>query len=266
MVGESPVRTADATARQGVERIVASLRWPTLLRCFLRTYLVGANFNPRGLQNMGLAYAMDPGLRALYENGRMLRRARKRYLHHYNTHPWWTPLLVGCFLHLEQRLEAGGLTPQNIISIRQTVTYTLSAIGDSFFGGSLLVGWALGAVVFLMQGMYAAAVLWLAGSLILLQVFKIWLFWVGVSQGMGFLQRLKRWNLINWGRRVKIGNALLALGIVWQVFPVALPEWAIVLWAGMLTVLAGLAARSRVWREIWIIGLCVVALVGMLGV
>ena len=244
---------------------MASLHWPTLLRCFLRTYLVGANFNPRGLQNMGLAYAMDPGLQAIFPASRELRRARKRYLQHYNTHPWWTPLLVGCFLHLEQRLEAGGLTPQNILTLRQTVTYTLSAIGDSFFGGSLLVTWALATVILLMQGAYGAAMGWFALSWLGLQVFKVWLFWVGYSQGMGFLQRLKRWNLINWGRRLKIGNALLVLAIIWQIYPLALPPWGMAVWAGGLTFLAALAARSRSWRELWILGLCAVGLAGMLG-
>lgn len=32
-----------------------------LLRVFLRTYMVGATFNTKGMQNVGLAYVMDPG-------------------------------------------------------------------------------------------------------------------------------------------------------------------------------------------------------------
>ena len=48
-----------------------------LLRIFLRTYMVGATFNTKGMQNVGLAYIMDPGLRALYAaDPRALRRAR----------------------------------------------------------------------------------------------------------------------------------------------------------------------------------------------
>ena len=38
----------------------------TLLRIFLRTYLVGATFNTKGMQNVGLAYIMDPALQTLF--------------------------------------------------------------------------------------------------------------------------------------------------------------------------------------------------------
>ena len=44
-----------------------NLTYRDLLSCFWRTYLVGAGFNTRGLQNIGLSYAMDPGLRAIHD-------------------------------------------------------------------------------------------------------------------------------------------------------------------------------------------------------
>jgi PTS system mannose-specific IID component len=244
---------------------VPDIHWPTLLRCFLRTYLVGANFNLRGLQNMGLAYAMDPGLKELYPVGTDLRQARKRYLYHYNTHPWWTPLLVGCFLNLEKRLEAGGLSPQNFISIRQTLTYTLSAIGDSFFGGSFLVTWSLLAALVLICGHFGLALGLLVASWILLQVFKAWIFCLGVSQGMGFLGRLRQWDLINWGQRLKILNAVLVLVLLCRLLPLEQSPLLVLGWGLGLTTLGGLATRSFIGREVWITSFSVLALVAMFG-
>ena len=36
-----------------------------LFSVFFRTYLVGAAFNTKGLQNIGFSYVVEPGLRAI---------------------------------------------------------------------------------------------------------------------------------------------------------------------------------------------------------
>ena len=64
-----------------------------LSQVFLRSYLIGACFNTRGLQNVGLAYAIDPGLKAIHAEPIALQQARKRSLQVFNTHPYWTCLL-----------------------------------------------------------------------------------------------------------------------------------------------------------------------------
>lgn len=195
------------------------LNGKTLISCFLRTYLVGAAFNTRGMQNIGLSYAMEPGLSALYDDAKRLRRARKRYLRHYNTHPFWSPMLVGFFLFLEVKIAQNILSEESLSEIKETTVYTLSAIGDAFFGGSLFVFWSLSTALLALNGLVGWALGWTVLWLVCFQLFKGYTFLHGLKDGLSFLQRLKRWDMINWSGRVKIANALL-LVILWiSIFP-----------------------------------------------
>jgi len=190
----------------------------TLLRCLARCYVTGGAFNTRGLQNIGLAYVMEPGLRAIYLDPAELGSAWQRYLKVYNTHPFWTPLLAGIFLSLETKI-ARGLVPADMLEkVKGTTAFTLSALGDSFFGGSVSVAWALITCCLVAMGAPWAAFWFGAACFASLQVFRAATLLLGFRQGFLVLQMVKRWDLINWGRRVKVCNAvfLLALwGVVW---------------------------------------------------
>jgi PTS system mannose-specific IID component len=222
----------------------------TLLGCFLRTYMVGAAFNTRGMQNVGLIFAMEPGLRAVYPDARARQRARKRYLSHYNTHMFWTPLLVGIFLSLEDKISRGLFPPQVLESVKNTTVYTLSAIGDSVFGGTLLVFWSLSTVAMYLTGLESLALVWAVVWFAALHVFKLGTFIVGYREGLKFLTRLKRWNLINWGRRLKMVNAALLSVVLYLVWPA--PQFPL-LWVGAVAVLlvwSVTVSRFRLSREL----------------
>lgn len=230
-----------------------------LLRIFLRTYLVGATFNTKGMQNVGLAYVMEPGLRALHAgNSVLLKQARGRYLKHYNSHPFWTPLLVGIFLSMEKKIALGLLSGDILPKLRSTTVYTLSALGDSFFGGSFLVLWSLVCANLAVAGRIWLLLAWICLCLGALQLFKAYTFGRGYAQGLSFLQRLKSWNLIDWGRRLKFANALLVALFVVQVSPEG-GAWVVVwaLGAGLLALASALRAKNR------ILVLAVVALFGL---
>ena len=226
-----------------------------LLQIFLRTYMVGATFNTKGMQNVGLAYIMEPGLRALYAaEPRALKRARGRYLKHYNTHPFWTPLLVGIFLSMEKKIARGMLPPDILPKLRSTTVYTLSALGDSFFSGSFLVLWSLVGVNLALAGCTGTLVVWICLCLCGLQLFKMYTFARGYAQGLSFLQRLKSWNLIDWGQRLKLINSVLVALFVLQAAP-AEGLWTLASAAG-----AGLLALAGFMRE-WDRSLLLAALV-----
>lgn len=221
-----------------------------LLACLARTWVVGAAISTRGMKNLGLSFAMDPGLSAIYGEGETLRLARLRYAQHYNTHPFWTPLLVGIFLGMEKKISRGLLTVELYESVRGTTIYTLSAIGDSFFGGSVLVLWSLTtACLFLSDHGTAAVVLGLS-CFAALAVFKAVTFWLGFKEGLNVLHRLGRWNLINWGRRFKLVNAalLVAVWILAWPGPIVWYEWT---GAGVLfTAASALVLSTGLSREI----------------
>lgn len=186
---------------------------------FLRTYLVFAAFNMRGLQNVGFMYIMEPGLKAIHSGQPALRRARGRYVRHYNCHPFWTPFVAGMYLRAEDDMTKGILPEQSFATVKETAANTLSAIGDSVFGGTLLVTWGL-LCGFLVIGGQEGAALAVSGLLFAgLQFFKLCSFVAGIQYGLSALFWLKRLDLINWGDRFKLVNAFLLLLILAQLAP-----------------------------------------------
>ncbi|MDL2210509.1 PTS system mannose/fructose/sorbose family transporter subunit IID [Desulfovibrio sp. OttesenSCG-928-O18] len=192
---------------------------PTLLLVFLRTYMVGAAFNMRGLQNVGFIHAIEPGLKAIHHDPAALRKARNRYVRHYNCHPYWTPLVAGMFLRTESDIAEGRMTAEAFNSIRDTAANTLSALGDSVVGGTILVTWALATAFLIIGNQVGAAVVFTLAALGTLQIFKLCVFVAGLRYGLTALFWLRRWDLINWGDRIKLCNALLLLFILAQCIP-----------------------------------------------
>lgn len=197
----------------------------TFLKCFWRSFFIGASFNTRGLQNIGLIYALDPGLKAIYPKKEDLQKARKRYVKLHNCHPFWTPLLVGIFLFLEQKLAQNIIEKSFYNKVRPTVVYTLSALGDSFFGGSLLPFWSLLTVLFLVLHWYKAAFFLGLILFIGLQIFKFYTFFLGLKYGFSALSILKKWDLINLGQYLKIINSGLILVLLVFIWPFNLNFW-----------------------------------------
>ncbi len=233
-----------------------------LVACFLRTYLVAAAFNRRGMQNIGLVYAMEPGLEAIYPDPETRRLARMRYAYHYHSHLFWTPLLVGAFLSIEMLIARGQFPAKLLENVKNTTTYTLSGLGDSFFGGSLLVFWSLSACCLVMAGLELYAAIWLAVLFVLLQIFKLCTFIMGLMWGLKSLHVMKGWDLIDWGQRIKCANAVLAATALYLAWPAPL-DWSWYL-AGVLVLSAAawLVARTHLSREI-LAYLALAALAGM---
>ena len=220
------------------------------LRCFLRSYMVGAGFNSRGLQNIGFSYAMEPGLRAIHaQDPEALKRARRRYVGIYNSHPFWAACLVGICLSMERLVAGDRMPPAMLKKVRTTTTYTLSAIGDSVFAGSVLIFWALASANLLAAGHDLWALVFGAALFAALQLFRGLTFYMGLKMGFRVLERLKHIGLIDWGRRIKFANALLVLLLWWQLWPVR-TWWGWGLGAGGLLLAGALNRRLNVPREL----------------
>lgn len=230
----------------------------TLARCLARSYLVAAAFNTHAMQAIGLTYALDPALRVIHREAGALARARSRYLQHYNTHPFFTPLLMGIFLSLELKIARGELNEDSLDSAKQAVVYTLSAIGDSVFGGGVMVLWALCTACLLVAG-HGWSALALGFFLFgLVQAFKAAGFGWGLARGFSVLPRLKSLDLINWGRRVKLLNAGLLVLFWWLIWPrpVALAGW--LAWAAGLCAAAYACQSGKLPRGLALLALLAV--------
>jgi len=244
-----PIQAA-ATAGAGTAVRSRPLAWRTLASCLVRTYLVGAAFNPRGMQCVGLSYAMEPALLAIYSDPAKLAEARRRYSRHYNTHPFWTPMLVGIFLAMERKISRGLFPAAMMDGVKGTTIYTLSAIGDSLFGGSVMVLWSLSTIILLAAGCPGSAVALGAFCFLGLQCFKAATFLLGFREGLGVLTRFRRWDLINWGQRLKVVNGALLVLFWAQVWPGPLVWWEWVVAAGTLGATAWAVNALGLTREL----------------
>lgn len=232
--------------------------------CFLRTYFIPAAFNPRGLQNIPFMRAIDPALRQLYPDRNMLENARKRHVARYNCHPFFTPLVLGITLAMEKEIAMGRIPAQASAQLRDTTANTLSALGDSFFSGSVLGLWALASVFLLLNGCAAAALCLALFLFTVLQLFKAASFALGYRRGFSVLNLLGKVDLINLADLVKCANALLLTGCLIVLFPGGEP----VVWiagTGALGVCAFLAARHPAARMIVVLILMALLLVKTMG-
>ena len=230
-----------------------------LLRCFFRTYVVGAAYNPRGLQNIGFTYALEPALTAIHGKGKALRNARLRYARHYNCHPFLTPLLLGVYLRMESDISRGRMTPQVLVSLKDTTANALSGIGDSFFSGSLMNTWALSMTGLILCGKWGTALAFSLAAFSLLQLFKVMSFFWGVSRGISFLSIMKRVDLINWSERLKCINAVLLVWLLWLILPmVGVSAWGgVALYLLLAGWLIGKAHIPRIFVAILLLVLAV---------
>lgn len=216
------------------------------LRCLYRTWLAGAAMTTRGMQHLGFLYALNPGLEALYSDARKLAEARSRYLAHINTHPFMAPLLAGFLLALETRIAQGLMQPQSMRALTRTTAATLSAVGDSFFSGTALATWALSASLCIIMGMIPLAAWWTLFLFALLMVFRVWTFFVGLREGILVLQRIRRMDLINWGDRLKLINALLLTLLLWEMASqTGLSLWWDTFFLGAACIAGGILLVSR---------------------
>ena len=190
--------------------------------CFLRSYFTGAAFNFRGLQNIGLLYALEPVLGAMYRDEAALREARGRYMWHFNTHPLWVPLLLGMFINLEQSVSREVLPSQGMVALKNTACYTLSGIGDSVFSGSLMPMWGLIMCCLLVSGLPWVALGVFLGAVALTQIFRLYTFSAGLRYGLGVIEKLRSYDIMQWGQRIKMLNGCLLGLLLYLIIPAPL--------------------------------------------
>lgn len=240
----------------------------TLLTCFFRSYFITAAANSDGLQNIGFLYAMDPALTALYGEGERLKEARLRYAYRYNNHPFFTPMLLGVFLKLESAIAQNKLNPSILLGVKDATANALSAIGDSFFNGTLLATWALICSCLVLAGLPGVAVVFTLICFCSLHIFKLATFFMGFSKGMAVLIYMRKLDLINWGDHFKHCNAALVGCFLWLSMPGApvLAFGGVALYLVLAGWIVGKLHVSRIFVALFLLA-CAVALhvSGLLG-
>ena len=180
-----------------------------LLRCFLRSYCILAGMNPRGLQGLGFAFAAMPGLSHLYGETPERDAAVARCVRRFNCHPFFGPLALGMYLHTEGTIANGSASLHDVENIRETAFNTLSALGDTFFGGAVTVTWVLLVSILLVCCWFTAAT---GVTLVLflgLQAMKWKGFLLGVRHGVGAFAHIRQLDPARIAEALRYGNAVL---------------------------------------------------------
>ena len=178
----------------------------------MRSFLVQGSWNFRTLLGTGFAFALLPVLKKLHAGDRdALERATLRSSGYFNTHPYFSPLLLGA----TARLECEGTDPDEIERLKQAGGSALGGLGDALIWGALL---PLSSVL--------ALFLWFAGTAsaatlaIFLVVFNFghlllrkWALSTGIRHGHRFARHLGRSRFDAWIRTTR-SVAALAVGML----------------------------------------------------
>jgi PTS system mannose-specific IID component len=216
----------------------------TLLRVLWRSLFLQACWNPRGMQNVGFAFAMEPALRELYPDGPARARATERHLEFFNCHPYLAAAIVGGAVRLEEEVARGAAEARRVSAFKSALAPPFAALGDGFFWLALRPAAALIAavsepylglwsVVFflaLYDGVHLAA--------------RAWLFFAGYLRGEEIVAAVSHVHLPQTIAILK-GSAAVLAGVI----------------AGRSVVIAGLPHRP--WHAV-LIALLIVALWGLL--
>jgi len=184
-----------------------------LLRVFLRSLFLQASWNPKGMQNLGLAYCLYPALEQLYPKKDDLEAAVRRHLVFFNTHPYVAAAIVGGVLNHEQRIARGEETPDKVVAFKAALMGPLAALGDGFFWLSLkpAVGAVCAALVPVLHAWAALLFLVLYNGVHL--TLRARFYWMGLSLGDRLVEAVARANLPTRGARLRSVAAASAGGL-----------------------------------------------------
>jgi mannose PTS system EIID component len=195
------------TAAQSSPPRVSAL---ALLRVFWRSLFLQAAWNPRGMQNLGFAFAMQPALRELYPDSAARARAAERHLEFFNCHPYLAAAIVGGAVRLEEDVARGAADPRSVSAFKAALGPPFAALGDGFFWLALRPAAALiAAVSEPYLGLYCVLVfLAIYDGVHLLA--RAWLFFAGYQRGEGIVSAVSHAHVPQSTGYLKWIAALLA--------------------------------------------------------
>lgn len=184
-----------------------------LWRVFVRSLFLQASWNPQGMQNLGLAYALYPALKRLYPEPDKQSEAVRRHLVFFNTHPYVAAAIVGGVLYHEQLIARGDESPERVVKFKAALMGPLAALGDGFFWLSLkpAVGAFCAAMVPIL-GAWAAVLFLVLYNAVHLTL-RARLYWLGLSLGDSLVDAVAKARLPARGARLRALAAASAGGL-----------------------------------------------------
>ncbi|MCP3139282.1 PTS system mannose/fructose/sorbose family transporter subunit IID [Pyxidicoccus xibeiensis] len=191
----------------------ASLPLWVLVRVFLRSLFLQASWNPKGMQNLGLAYAVFPALERLYPAGASREEAVRRHLVFFNTHPYVAAAIVGGVVYHEVRIARDEETPDKVVAFKAALMGPLAALGDGFFWLSLKpAAGAVSVALVPLLGVWAVPLFLVLYNLVHV-LLRVRLYWLGLTLGDRLVEAVARANLPARGAKLRAVAALSAGGM-----------------------------------------------------
>ena len=189
------------------------LSWWTLLRVFGRSLFLQASWNPQGMQNLGLAYALFPALKRLYPEPERQMAAVRRHLVFFNTHPYVAAAIVGGVLFHELKIARGEEEEDRVVAFKAALMGPLAALGDGFFWLSLkpAVGALCAALVPVMEAWAAVLFLFLYNFVHL--TLRARFYFLGLRLGDRLVEAVARAKLPQRGAKLRSVAAASAGGL-----------------------------------------------------
>jgi PTS system mannose-specific IID component len=182
----------------------------TLARVFWRSLFLQASWNPRGMQNLGFAYAMAPALDVLYPDPKVRAQAALRHLEFFNCHPYAAAAIVGGAVRLEENVARGEARPEEVSTFKSALGPPFAALGDGFFWLALRPAAALAAAM-AVPFIGAWALLVFLGIYNSVHLFvRVWLFREGYRRGEGVVDSVAQAQVPRGTGLMKAAGAVLA--------------------------------------------------------
>jgi len=196
----------------------------TIFRVFARSFFIQTSWNYGDVHGLGFAAAIAPALSAIYKDEEPRREARKRHLGEFNIHPYMSAPVLGAVIKMEEEVCSGKRDPHDIIAFKKSLSGPFSAIGDSFFWGSVR---PLASIAGVCGAIYFETV----GPVVLLlfyNLFHLWMRWFGLVSGyqlgVDVVVYIKELEMLRWVRWIRyltvVLLAFVMTGYLLQAIPV----------------------------------------------
>jgi mannose/fructose/N-acetylgalactosamine-specific phosphotransferase system component IID len=113
----------------------------TMRSVFFRSFTSMGSFNYKGYNNIGYVYSITPALKKIYAGDEAgYQEALVRNCEFFNSHPYFSNLIMGVSLALEeQKAKDGTVSGETITATKAALMGPLAGIGDSVFQGTYRV-------------------------------------------------------------------------------------------------------------------------------
>jgi mannose/fructose/N-acetylgalactosamine-specific phosphotransferase system component IID len=255
-----------------------------LINTFLRSFFLQTLWNFERMQNIGFAFGIAPLLKRATTSREGYIGALRRHTHFFNTHPYFSTIVMGVAYHKEKNRSAAlkGDDP-TLTVLKDSMGAAFGGIGDHVLWGTwrpfcatlaigigLLVAYPMMSVPTPEQLLNPAAAAvsakwWVAGFLGLFNAVHLWLRWRGLQRAAADGPLVVKWvqslSLQTWAAQTRrVGLLLLMVMILFY-----LSRWRssdLLLW--MVAVLLGTIILKRwAWNGVTLFYLVVGASVAM---